>query len=245
MSNQETMATETGKVIQGMNERTVADYLRRNPTFFEDKPTLLGDLRVPHSAGSAVSLVERQIAVLREANGSLRGQLEDLIQVARDNDKLNTLLHNLTLRLIDGDNLADLLALIEARLRRDFSADLVTVRLLLPPENAAFDSIPECAFDADSFSGLFQRMLSTGKPYCGKLKTEQLEALFGHRVSEVGSSAVLPLSRRNGGGQGELGLIGIGSFERDYFHAGVNTAFLNRMSELLATNLQRHLQVDD
>jgi len=245
VSNQDTMVVETGKVTQTTDGQNVADYLRRNPNFFEDKPTLLSDLRVPHATGSAVSLVERQVTVLRDTNTSLREQLDALVQVARDNDNLNTLLHNLTLRLIDGDSLVDLLALIETRLQRDFSADLVAVRLLLRPENTALGSIPECAFDADSFSGLFQRLLSVGKPYCGTLKAEQLEALFGDQASEVGSSAVLPLSRRNGGGQGELGLIAIGSFDRERFHTGVNTTFLSRMSELLATNLQRHLQIND
>ena len=103
MSNQETTAPESEKIIQSIGEQGVADYLRRHPHFFENKPSLLADLRIPHSAGSAVSLVERQVAVLRDSNANLKTQLEGLIQVARENDKLNNLLHNLTLRLIDSD----------------------------------------------------------------------------------------------------------------------------------------------
>lgn len=245
MSNQETTAPESEKIVQSIGEQDVADYLRRHPHFFADKPSLLSDLRIPHSAGSAVSLVERQVAVLRDNNAGLKAQLEGLIQVARENDKLNNLLHNLTLRLIDSDKLSDLLALIEARLHRDFSADLVAVRLLPAPLETAFASGPEFVTDADAFCGLFQRLLSTGKPYCGQLKTEQLEVLFGERAGEIASSAVLPLSRRNGGGQGELGLVAIGSFERDRFHTRVDTAFLTRMSELIASTLTRHLAVAD
>lgn len=245
MSNQETTVSESEKIVQSVDEQGVADYLRRHPDFFEDKPTLLADLRIPHSTGSAVSLVERQVAVLRDSNADLKGQLEGLIQVARENDKLNSLLHKLTLRLIDSDKLSDLLALIEARLHRDFSADLVAVRLLPAPRDIAFASCPEFVADADAFCGLFQRLLSTGKPYCGQLKTEQLEALFGERAGEIASSAVLPLSRRNGGGQGELGLVAIGSFERDRFHTRVDTAFLVRMSEVIASTLARHLAVAD
>lgn len=245
MSNQETTVPESEKIVLTIGEQGVADYLRRHPDFFEDKPTLLADLRVPHAAGSAVSLVERQVAVLREANTSMQDQLESLIQVARDNDKLNTQLHKLTLRLIDSDNLTDLLGLITTRLRGDFSADLVAVRLLPAPRDKNLNSSPEFVGDIAEFKGLFQDSLSAGKPYCGRLKAEQLDVLFGEQAAQVGSSALLPLSRRNGGGQGELGMVAIGSFTRGHFHSGVDTAFLGRMSELIAATVQLHLVVDD
>lgn len=244
MSKQETTVPESEKIVQSIGEQGVADYLRRHPDFFEDKPTLLADLRVPHAAGTAVSLVERQVSVLREGNASLQDQLEGLIQVARENDKLNNLLHKLTLRLIDCDNLSGLLAMIDARLRRDFSADLATVCLLSSPQEKALAISPEFVRDADAFCGLFQRLLSAGKPYCGRLKAEQLDALFGEQAGEIGSTALLPLSRRNGGGQGELGLLAIGSFERNRFHSGVDTAFLERMSEIIAATLQGYLMLE-
>lgn len=244
MSTQETTISESERIVQSIGEQGVADYLRRHPDFFEDKPTLLADLRVPHATGSAVSLVERQVAVLRDGNASLQDQLDGLIQVARENDKLNNLLHKLTLRLIDCNNLPDLLALISTRLRRDFSADLSTVCLLSSPQEKTLATRAEFVTDADEFCGLFQRLLSAGKPYCGQLKTEQLAALFGEQAAEVGSTALLPLSRRNGGGQGELGLLAIGSFERHRFHGRADTAFLERMSEIIATTLQRYLLAD-
>jgi uncharacterized protein YigA (DUF484 family) len=244
VSNQETTTPESEKVVQSIGVQGVADYLRRHPDFFEDKPSLLADLRIPHSTGSAVSLVERQVAVLREANAGLQDQLEGLIQVARENDKLNDLLHKLTLRLVACHNLTDLLSLIDTRLRRDFSADLSTVCLLSSPKDVVLATRPEFVRDADAFCGLFQRLLSVGKPYCGQLKTEQLEALFGEQAGEVMSTALLPLNQLTSGGQGKLGLIAIGSFQRNRFHSGADTAFLERMSEIVAATLQGYLQDD-
>lgn len=245
MNKQETTAPESTKPAQSLDEQAVADYLRRHPHFFENKPTLLADLRIPHTTGSAVSLVERQVAVLRDSNTGLQDQLQSLIQVARENDRLNGLLQKLTLRLIECGNLGDLLALIDIRLRQDFSADRVTVQLLSTPKDGALATRPEFVRDADALRGLFQRLLGAGKPYCGQLKAEQLEALFGEQAAEVGSAALMPLSRRNGGGQGELGLIAIGSFERRRFHSAVDTAFLGRMSEIIAATLQGYLRADD
>ena len=53
----------------GFTEDTIAGYLKANPEFFERHASLLNSLRLPHDAGgSAVSLIERQVLVLRQKN---------------------------------------------------------------------------------------------------------------------------------------------------------------------------------
>lgn len=237
VGNQESSVAEPEKMTaSSVGEQSVADYLRRHPDFFEDKPTLLADLRVPHTAGTAVSLVERQVAVLRESNGRLQEQLDGLLQVARSNDKLNALLHKFTLRIIESDSLDDLLNLIHKKLRRDFSADLVAVRLLTSASDANVKDRAVFPDDADAFCGLFRRVLSVGKPYCGQLDDEQLQVLFGEQKESVVSSALLPL-----GMAGSLGMVVIGSFERDRFHAGVDTAFLQNLSEVMSAAISKFI----
>jgi uncharacterized protein YigA (DUF484 family) len=235
---QNTTITESAKSAASIDEQGVADYLRRHPGFFEDKPTLLADLRVPHTAGAAVSLVERQVAVLRESNANLHKQLEGLLHVARTNDTLNALLHKFTLRMVKCESLDTLLDLVSKKLRQDFSADMVAVCLLAKPKDKSLASHAAFLADADAFRGLFQRLLGAGKPYCGQLKKEQLDALFGEQAEGVLSSAVLPL-----GMGGELGIVAIGSFERDRYHTDVDTAFLQNMSEVIAATLGKHLDM--
>ena len=222
-----------------VGEESVADYLRRHPGFFEDKPSLLGDLRVPHDTGKAVSLVERQIAVLRDGKESLQEQLNSFIEIARTNDQLNAHLHDLTLRLLGNHNLEDLLGVITRRLRRDFSADVVAVHLLAPPRDPEYASRPEFKNDADTFCGSFQRLLSVGKPYCGRLKIEQLHILFDGQMDTVGSTAFLPLGKA-----GNLGALAIGSFEHHRFTPDADTAFLGRMAAIVAAALQPQLNTD-
>lgn len=241
MSNQDSNTSKSisEKNIPAFDQQDVADYLRRHPAFFEDKPTLLADLRVPHTAGTAVSLVERQVTVLRERNDSLQEKLDGLLQVARDNDKLNALLHKLILRIIEADSLSDLLVLVEKRLCRDFSADLVAVRLLGTVNDAEVANSDVMPADADAFRGLFRRLLTVGKPYCGKLDAEQLHTLFGERSEDVVSSALLPL-----GIGGELGVMVIGSFERDRYHAGVDTAFLQNLADVVGAAMTKFVSKD-
>ena len=249
MSNQDSGISEPSSVDKGIHntslqidEQEVADYLRRHPRFFEDKPSLLSDLRVPHQAGSAVSLVERQVTTLRESNENRQAQLDGLIQIARDNDRLNFHLHQLTLQLMEAGELEVLLAIISDRLKNDFDADLVSVHLLCSPVSEANSSLPEIVADVDTFNRLFKRVLKgtkgRAKPYCGRLKDEQLQVLFADRAEDVGSSALLPL-----GNEGSLGLLAIGSLDRYRFSLGTDTDFLARMAEIIAAALGKHLKL--
>ena len=252
MSSQDTGISEASgakKNIQSVSpqidDQGVADYLRRHPDFFDDKPTLLTDLRVPHQTGSAVSLVERQVATLRESNENRQAQLDGLIQIARDNDRLNFHLHQLTLKLMKTENLEDLLTIISDRLKKDFDTDIAVVHLLSSPLLDANSALPEIVADVDIFSSQFKGVFKGkggSKPYCGRLKDEQLQVLFADRAEEIGSSALLPLGRRTDK-HGFLGLLAIGSFDRNRFTIGTDTDFLARMADIIAAALGKHLKL--
>ena len=76
------------------------------------------------------------------------------------------------------------------------------------------------------------------KPYCGRLKDEQLQILFTDRAGDIGSSALLPL-----GNEGSLGLLAIGSLDRNRFTIGTDTHFLARMAEIMSAAMGKHLKL--
>ena len=88
-------------------EQVVA-FLRANRDFFVDNKFLLAELNLPHASGRAVSLVERQVDILRERNVVMRKRMNDLIHTARHNDDLFTKTRSLTLGLLDCDSLQGL-----------------------------------------------------------------------------------------------------------------------------------------
>lgn len=215
-----------------LDEQAVADYLRQHTNFFENKSALLTDLRIPHDAGGAVSLVERQIATLRDNNQRQQKQLDSLIEIARENDRLNERLHRLMLGVMACSDLAELLDLVARGLRDDFAADLVSIRILSTPQQQDISARAEFVEDQEAFRELFGTVLTSGKPYCGRLKIAQLVALFGEHADEVGSSALLPLGKR-----GAAGLLAICSYNESRFHTGADTAFLTRMGEVISSAL--------
>src|SRR5579883_2093823 len=91
-------------------EDAIAAYLQHNPDFFERHQALLTRLRLPHvRGGSTISLVERQIEVLREKHAALESKLADFVQVARGNDAIAEKLHRFTRRLLAARSRAEVI----------------------------------------------------------------------------------------------------------------------------------------
>src|SRR5215217_4237121 len=113
-----------GRLEEASAEETaIADYLQGNPDFFERHATLLTKLNLPHNRGSsAISLVERQVAALRDKNEKLETRLRELIEVARGNDALAAKIHRLACRLVRAEDASGVLEALEASLREDFGA---------------------------------------------------------------------------------------------------------------------------
>jgi len=78
----------------------------------------------------------------------------------------------------------------------------------------------------------FESLFASGKPRCGQARDSQREFLFGPEGLEMGSVALVPL-----GEKGSLGLLALGSADRDRFHPGMSTEFLARMADLIADAL--------
>ncbi len=214
-------------------EESIAAYLQRNPEFFERHQALLARLRLPHARGGAtISLVERQIEVLREKLAALEGKLAELVRVARANDAIAERLHRFTRRLLRGAPREEALARIETGLREDFDAFHAALVLIgAPPEGAAPRFVRSVAAEDPNLKS-FESLFASGKPRCGQARDSQREFLFGPEGLELGSVALVPL-----GDKGSLGLLALGSADRDRFHPGMSTEFLARMADLIADSL--------
>ena len=230
-----------------LQDHLIADYLRAHPEFFNTHTRLLAEIRVPHQAHGAVSLIERQITVLRDQNLELKRQLQALVQVARDNDVLNHRIQRFTLALVEARDLATTLRVMSGALRDDFNADTLALRLFrpIPPAvvSALADVLPlrESAIDGAD-TAAFATLLATGKPLCGHLRRGQAGYLFGDQAEQIGSAVVLALNgMQDSDGSNRLGLLGIGSCDAKRYHAGMGTLFLSHLGDLIGRALARHL----
>jgi uncharacterized protein len=222
-----------------LTDDNVADYLQTYPDFFERHSALLTKLRLPHvrESTATVSLVERQVEVLRERNQALERKLKELVDVARANDTLADRIHRLSQRLIRARSLADTVNAIETSLREDFEAmHSVLVLFLEEAQQLNVDSgtFVRPAHADDEQIKTFDSLLSAGKPRCGQVRDAQRDYLFGKDSIEIGSVALTPL-----GTKGSLGLLAIGASDAERFHPGMSTEFLSRIGELVTYALMR------
>ena len=221
-----------------LTEDAVHDYLEENPDFFENHSDLLSSLRLPHVSGVAVSLVERQVSVLRQKDLKLERKLKELIEVARVNDALGAKMHQLTLHLLAANDISETLEAIEAALRTGFNADLSVLVLFGDPE--VFDNVKVGRFfkpverDTESLK-TFATFLKGNNPRCGQVRDSQRDFLFGKETDEVGSAALVPLGKKS-----EIGFLAIGSADADRFHPGMSMDFLSRLGDLVAEALKRY-----
>lgn len=220
-----------------LSERSVHDYLRRNPDFFESNGELLGTLRLPHNAGGTVSLVERQVSVLRQKDLKLERKLKELIEVARANDVLADKIHKLTMALMAATDLQGTLSVIESALRTGFDADQSMLVLFGDP--TAFGDVNVGRFFLpidrhDPALQAFSTFLASSRPRCGQVRDLQRDFLFGQGTNEIGSAAMVPLGKKS-----EVGFLAVGSADTNRFHPGMSLDFLTRLGELVAGALRR------
>ena len=217
--------------VEKIGAHEVAAWLRRHPTFLKQFPDLALTMVVPRDDGPTASLASYQLEVLRDKNRELSRRLVDLGANAQINERLAVRTHQLTLALMRQTSAADTLRAMAASLEEDFAGDLVRI--------VSFDDVPELAeapwlqviAKDDARLAPFHDCLQDGEPICGRLQPEKNDVLYGERVGEVMSTALLPLPG--------VGLIAVGSHDSNRFYPGMGTLFLRMMGESLVVALQR------
>ncbi len=224
---------QTQSAVPDIDESEIAAYLQSNPEFFERHAAVLAKLRLPHTPGGAtVSLVERQVAMLRQDNIKLERKLRDLLDVARGNDQLAGKIHRLALLLMRADGPVEVVATLEEQLRLSFKAD--RAMLVLFRESDGLDSsrfLHMISRDADELAP-FRTFLESGNARCGRIRDAQRRFLFGDGDVEIGSAALLPLGENT-----QTGFLAVGSRDVDHFHPGKSIDFLARLGELVTCAL--------
>lgn len=217
--------------VEKIGAHEVAAWLRRHPKFLQQFPDLALSLVVPRDDGPAASLASYQLEVLRDKNRELSRRLQDLFAISQENERLAVRTHQLTLSLMRQSNAAGTVRAMAAALAEDFAGDLVRVVLFNPVAGLDDADWMQVVTRGDRLLQPFEDCLKEGEPLCGRLHPDKQALLYGARVEEVNSSALLPLE--------DVGLIAVGSHDPNRFYPGMGTLFLRMMGEAFAVALQR------
>ncbi len=213
---------------QHLIEAEVAEFLREHPDFFERHGELLDTLSLSHASGGAVSLIERQVEVLRQQKAELRAQLQQLSQAARINEELLGRLQRMMLRLIAAPNLDGAIDELKQALREEFHAD--AVRLMLFEHPGHDEHIDREHPSLHELEALLDRC----DPACGRLSDARMHLLFGERADELASAVLIPLCREDRPCQG---LLAIASIDPQRYGASMGTVFVAHLGAVIAAVL--------
>lgn len=212
-----------------LDEAEIAAYLKEHGDFFARYPDVLETLELAHRAGSAVSLMEKQVDILRDKNAKLELRLERLLDAARDNEKRADHVHKLARTLVRAPSLAGVIAGLRQCMRDDFGIDEIFVGLN-PKHYKRHDIEGLSPIEADGkIAKVFENFFRTRLIECGPITEARAKLLFAKAEVLPQSAAIVPLEKDK-----HLGMVAFGSRDPERFQPRQGKLFLEMTAELVA-----------
>lgn len=231
------MGTETiAGTASMLSEDQVVNYLRAHPDFLARHPQLLETLELQHSSGSAISLIERQVEILRGRSQRLQDRLSGLLDAARDNERRATHVHQLARTLIRAPTLAAAILGLQQRMQEDFDIDGVYVGVMAPLlKRTDIDGLARLEPDSPVVRA-WDNFFRTKLIECGPLSEAQARLLFPRLVELPQSAAVAPLEKDK-----NLGMLVLASRDPLRFQPQQGRLFLEMTAELVSAAIRARL----
>jgi uncharacterized protein YigA (DUF484 family) len=216
-------------------DKVVREFLRDNPRFLDENTDILETMVLPHNSGKAVSLVERQVGVLRDRNKEMRSRLDNMLQTANDNDLLFEKTKRLVLNLLEAKTLGALAEALYDSLGKDYGIEFYSLTLFgdekkLPRTMARIAR-------TDKANEQVGTLIGSNRAVCGILREDEMVFLFGERGRQVGSVAAVPLRYDS-----LYGILAVGNSDPNFYKSSMGTLFLSYIAEILNRVLPSHLK---
>ncbi len=196
-----------------IDPQDVEAFLHAHPNFLQDRPGLLAVLNLPHGGEGAVSLVERQVSVLRERNITSRQKLNALSEIGQENDRLLEATRKSILALLGAQDREALCRLWTEQLRDTFQAETGTLVWM--------DSDTEVV-------SIARKLIRAGVSFSGVLRPQEMAVLFNTEAVE-GSGALSPVRAA----EDIIGVLAVGSHDSQRYKPEDGTLFLDYLAEVI------------
>ncbi len=227
-------ALQNNENTDALSADQVAAYLKKHPDFFINRDSLLAEITLPHESGHAISLLERQVKILRERSIESRHTLNQLLETAKYNDQLFNVTRALILALLMEDEVAQIASATEANLCTQPGIDACSVILFQADhlKNVEHTRRESTEFLQENFPTL----LRDRRTLCRAVSKDTAAFLFPHQSASIRSVALCPIGRER-----MLGVLAIGNKAQDYFNDELDTLFLDFIGEVLESILVRKI----
>ena len=218
-----------------IKEDQVVGYLRRNPEFFARQDDLLAEISLPHASGSAISLLERQVNILRERGTEAKQKLNNLLENARNNDQLFDTTQNLVLALLRAADATEIAEIAQDQLSNHTNVDACE---LIVVEQEGLDVASTVRTQSpEHLKTHFEVVFRLKRTHCGSLDQNIIDQLFQDDAASIRSTALCPVIS-NGK---VLAILALGNQRKDIFSVNLDTLFLDFIGRVVGAVLEKHM----
>jgi hypothetical protein len=201
---------------QEEQENLVAQWLISTPGFFDRHPELLTQIELANShSGKAISLQEKQMALLRTQNRDLNQRLSEMLRFGTENDRTQSLMIKWLEGLLVAENLTETTQSITNGLNQLFDIGKVEI-------------IPQAKV-SDQLSSKLET-----SPICGKIDVAN-ELVDKEYLPDSGSLVLIQLSQK----EINLGVLLMSSPDENKFSSLMGLVYVHQLAQLASAALYR------
>ena len=201
-----------------LDPKDVEIFLLKNLDFFKDRESLISELKFNHSsAGTASSLLERQIHRLRDEQKELMDLLSNFMKTASLNEDLFNKSKDLTLNIIGSTSNEEITKTVEQAFLEKFNVDVCELSFY---ENEEIE-------DLENKTGL---SLHKGAIHCGPYAKEKISTIFKNQEVQSMVLSVFISGKK-------IGILALGSFDRSKYLGDEDTTFIKYISDIVEKRL--------
>lgn len=201
-----------------LDPRDVEIFLLENLDFFKDRESLISELKFNHSsAGTASSLLERQIHRLRDEQKELMDLLSSFIKTASLNEDLFNKSKDLTLNILGSTSNEEITKTVKQAFLEKFNVDVCELSFY---ENEEIE-------DLENKTGL---SLHKGAIHCGPYAKEKISTIFKNQEVQSMVLSVFISGKK-------IGILALGSFDRSKYLGEEDTTFIQYIRDIIEKRL--------
>ena len=201
-----------------LDPKDVEIFLLKNLDFFKDRESLISELKFNHSsAGTASSLLERQIHRLRDEQKELMDLLSNFMKTASLNEDLFNKSKDLTLNILGSTSNEEITKTVKQAFLEKFNVDVCELSFY---ENEEIE-------DLENKTGL---SLHKGAIHCGPYAKEKISTIFKNQEVQSMVLSVFISGKK-------IGILALGSFDRSKYLGDEDTTFIKYISDIVEKRL--------
>jgi len=226
------MTSDNNTQQSQLSSNDLAGFLQDNPNIFQQHPELLELVNLSDSRGTA-SLLERQVAMLKERLKQAQSKQSEFFEVARENEQISDNFSEIVVGMIGFTNLSEFATKFPAQLRNTFSIDEVSFKTV--------QSVERKPSDKQSYDDTVRR-LTNQRAVCDNRWPSGIMNLFFS--DSIKSAALVPMRTQTS--DAPLGVLALGSTDSERYTNDLGTAHLDKLGLMSGICLSRlQLKVND